>query len=115
MDAIRGDVPDSEKVKYLASCQCGQVRCTIKIRPLDRQKVIKDNCSICVRNAYLFAYALRTDVVWEKGYETLKTFQFNTKTKDHKFCPECGSSMMIDLNGELPRDLIGINVSIHFS
>lgn len=106
-----GDTPDSERVTYHASCQCGMAQYSVRMRPLEKQSVIKDNCSICVRNGYLFAYAPRSDIRWKQGYAGLKGFRFNTKTREHKFCPECGSSMMLDLLNSLPKDLIALNVS----
>jgi len=35
-------------------------------------------------------------VIWLRGWDLLKDFRFGPKRSDHKFCPDCGSSMVID-------------------
>lgn len=73
--------------------------------------IIRCNCSICNKNGYTLIYPNREDVVFTKGYDTLKDYQFATRTRDHKFCPNCGSSIMIDFRGFFPeRDSLGMNV-----
>jgi hypothetical protein len=50
------------------------------------------------------------------GYENLGSYQFNTKTKSHKFCKSCGSSILIDFRrteqGEPDpaKDILAVNV-----
>ena len=41
-------------------------------------------------------YPEHDEVKWDKGSEKLKKYEFATKTKDHLFCGECGSSLGID-------------------
>jgi hypothetical protein len=63
-------------------------------------------------------YIPREQVSWVSGYDLLKTFRFNNKRLAHKFCPECGSSMIIDAEyayKDVPRykgapDIICLNV-----
>ena len=51
------------------------------------------------------------------GEENLASYAFKTKTKEHKFCRTCGSSILIDLRrdaeGETDprRDILAVNVS----
>jgi hypothetical protein len=110
MDAIFSEVPEWKKTAYAIACHCGDVRGTVLLRPLEEQKIVSDNCSICTKNGYLMAYALRRDFTWAKGYEKLVAYRCASKTKDHKFCPCCGSSMILDFNGTHARDIIGLNV-----
>jgi hypothetical protein len=80
------------------------------MRPFTKQKVIKDNCSICIKNGYLLAFALRQDVRWIRGKDNMSEYRFHLKEKSHKFCSHCGSSMIVDLNDALPKDLVAVNV-----
>lgn len=73
--------------------------------------VIRCNCSICHKNGYVNIYPKRYDVVFTKGYETLKSYEFATESRDHKFCPNCGSSLLIDFRGLLGNTM-AINVSV---
>lgn len=109
--------------EYRGSCQCGQI--TFKaslLKPLTIPpcRVTNCDCSICTRNGILNVYVLRSDVTWLSGWNKLKNFRFNTKSVDHKFCPECGSSVLIDpmrfydkMEGfENAPDVLGLNVRV---
>jgi hypothetical protein len=54
---------------YRASCHCGTIAYRITHKPLTDAacEVMRCNCSICVRNGYLFIYPKNEDVVFEKG------------------------------------------------
>ena len=54
---------------YRCSCHCGAFAYRITHKPLTDAacEVLKCNCSICVRNGYLFVYPRSEDVVFEKG------------------------------------------------
>ena len=55
---------------YNASCHCGAVAYRVTVSPpLDHSasSVSSCNCSICVRNGYLFIYVPSKDVEFEKG------------------------------------------------
>lgn len=62
----------------------------------------------------------RLEITWVRGWDLLKDFRFGQKRSDHKFCPECGSSMVIDpcysyKNSEAFKDApdaIGLNVGL---
>lgn len=50
------------------------------------------------------------------GFETLGEYRFNTKLKIHKFCKNCGTSILIDFNGMDPDgDTLAVNVLLPFS
>ena len=105
---------EAQKAWYEANCHCGAVRCRIHYPSLENpetKKVNCCNCSICTKNGYLLIYPERQDVVWTKGFDHLKSYKCATKTKDHLFCPTCGSSILIDFNGTNESgDYLAVNV-----
>ena len=116
MDAlVERTTPDSEKVNYRATRRCGKVELSFRTRSFDNQKIIKDNCSICIRNGYLFAYLRPEDISWKKSEDYLISYEFHKRQKAHEFCPNCRSSILMDLRESLPIPLIGINVSNLFA
>ena len=54
------------------------------------------------------------------GYDDLGSYAFNTKSKAHKFCKTCGSSILIDFQrseqGETDpaKDIVAVNVRFVF-
>jgi hypothetical protein len=110
---------DKSEKDYEASCQCGQVAYKVKMAPVESQPITTCDCSICTRNGYALAYVPRENVTWIQGYDMLKIFRFASKRLDHKFCPECGSSMLIDPNFSYSKlekmkgapDILCLNVS----
>jgi hypothetical protein len=98
----------SELTSYPGNCHCGAVRYTVRIPSLlADHKVTSCNCSICVRNGYLFVYPEREHLTFHAGYDHLHSYRFGAKKKPHKFCPTCGSSVL----GEA-SDRLGLNVSV---
>lgn len=70
--------------------------------------------SICNRNGYLNIYPSPSNVHWHRGYETLSTYKFRTKTTiSHRFCPNCGTSLAAEVfeDGTL---MTAINVSVSY-
>lgn len=111
-------IPDSSLARskltpYKANCHCGAVTYIVHIPSLTEHEVIACNCSICHANGYLFVYPERQEVTFHSGHDHLRTYQFGSKMVSHKFCPTCGSSLMIDLNGRAPFgvDPLSMNVS----
>jgi hypothetical protein len=103
-----------ELVPYPANCHCGAVRYTVLIPSLEEHLVNICNCSICTHNGYLLVYPQRREVIFHSGYDHLRSYFFGTKTRTHKFCPTCGSSILIDFNRiHERRDELGINVSVN--
>lgn len=102
----------SDTDTYRANCHCGIVTYTCTIPALPAQEITLCDCSICVKNGYLMAYTARQNVVFRSGYDTLKAYQFANKRVSHKFCPECGSSILIDFHGTIfEGDCLAVNVS----
>lgn len=46
----------------------------------------------------MLVYPAPREVVFHSGYDTLKDYRFGKKQFDHKFCPDCGSSILIDFH-----------------
>jgi len=105
----------SALTRYCANCQCGAVTCTFLIPSLADLEVIDCDCSICTHNGYLLVYPDRKEVVFHTGYDHLHSYAFGDKKMTHKFCPTCGSSLMIDFHGGPTivegGDRLGINVN----
>ncbi|KAJ7359130.1 Mss4-like protein [Mycena albidolilacea] len=89
---------------YLGNCHCGSFKFIVKLSNLD--SVASCNCSLCYRNAYLWAHPASKDdfVVVQAG--SLKEYRHGTN--NHKFCPTCGTSILCcnASNGEI----ISVNV-----
>lgn len=91
---------------------CAAVKYKVLLPSLDSYEIISCNCSICTRNGYLNIYPKREELVFSRGAETLKGYYFGNKDCEHKFCPNCGSSVLIDPHGrKSTEDLVGVNVS----
>jgi len=102
---------DPELTSYPANCHCGAVRYTVKIRALADHDIVNCNCSICTRNGYLLVYPKRENVIFHTGFEQLHSYNFGSKKRPHKFCPTCGSSILIDFKRvEGWSDKLAINV-----
>lgn len=89
---------------YDGNCHCGAVRYTVQTTPLESQKVTRCNCSVCTKNGYYLIYPSPSDVVFHQGKDHLTSYRFASKKAQHKFCPTCGSSVLItydDGTGEM--------------
>nr|POE89885.1 hypothetical protein CFP56_20354 [Quercus suber] len=91
---------------YDANCHCGSVKFTVTL----------DEALSPEGPGYLLVYPKREDVVFRDGSEAhLKDYFFGNKTKPHRFCSECGSSVLIDFinaESERMRETLAINVSL---
>jgi len=134
------ETSEAERTTHQAACHCGAVQFSVTLKWLfPKYPVNKCSCTICTQNGYLFVYPCRRDVVFTKGnlpsvsflaitkvdtddtslgYDNLSSHVFNTKTKPHKFCKTCGSSILADFQrikrGETDdpaRDILAVNVS----
>ncbi|KAM0554738.1 hypothetical protein ACHAPJ_006810 [Fusarium lateritium] len=98
---------------YEAGCHCGYIGLSVTLSPpLPEYKVLDCNCSICRRGGYLLVYPKYKQVTWHNDSDKrVSRYQFNTKTRDHMFCPKCGASIGIDFAKKRPDDpLYGISV-----
>lgn len=60
--------------------------------------MMRCNCSICTKNGYYLVYPLAKDVVFHQGEDHLKSYRFGNQKAEHRFCPTCGSSVLINAN-----------------
>ena len=96
-------VEDGLKV-YDGSCHCGAVTFKVKTQPLEEQIALDCNCSICVRNGYLWIDpSTPSDAVLVSpgSLEFLASYNpIPNGVRSHKFCKMCGASVF-EFIGEL--------------
>jgi hypothetical protein len=99
---------------YRGGCHCGRVAYEVEG---DLTRVSECNCSICAKKAYLHWMVPREAFRLLTPEANLATYQFNTRTAKHHFCPVCGVASfyiarsdpdMIDINA---RCLEGVDPS----
>ena len=89
---------------YDGSCHCGAVTFKVKTRPLEEQTALDCNCSICVRNGYLWIYPPPEAVLLSpSSLDHLVGYSFVGGTHSHKFCKHCGSSLLNFIDGSVQR------------
>jgi len=99
------------KTTYSATCHCARYRYTISTPALTDPsvKIARCNCSICTRNGYLLIYPELADVNFTQGsIDELKSYGFKKMNAAHRFCGECGSSLLITI---AEKDFVALNVS----
>ncbi|KAI1045256.1 hypothetical protein LB505_005044 [Fusarium chuoi] len=107
------------EVTYEAGCHCGYIGLSVALSPpLPKHEVINCNCSICRRGGYLLVYPAYEKVTWHNDSDKrVSRYQFNTKARDHMFCPKCGASIGIDFARvwpEAPRYGISVGDMKHY-
>ncbi|KAI1184900.1 glutathione-dependent formaldehyde-activating enzyme [Nemania serpens] len=110
--ASASDAAPSTTHTYEAGCHCGYIKFAFTLSPgLDEYKVMQCNCSACTRFGYLLVYPEAKDVTWHNdGRARCAVYRFNTKRKDHLFCPKCGASLGIDNRETLTPRRYGFSV-----
>jgi hypothetical protein len=73
---------------YSGGCHCRRVR--FEVRAPARLTLLDCNCSICRMTAYLHLVVPASDFTLVSGEGYLTTYQFLTKTAEHRFCSVCG-------------------------
>ncbi|KAK2882652.1 hypothetical protein FQN49_000126 [Arthroderma sp. PD_2] len=104
----------AEKKTYKGNCHCGNVRFTIAVGDIEKKKPVRCNCSSCVKNGYLLVYPKIQDVVFTHGsMATMSEYRTSSKSRPHKFCGNCGTPVMIELehgNTDHLREYIAVNI-----
>ena len=100
---------DPSEVWYDANCHCAAIKYNVKLPPLHSQEITSCNCSICCKNGYLNVRPNRKDIVFVEGENLMKNYQFGKKQYNHKFCPECGSSLLVEPL-EKDKEWMAVNV-----
>jgi hypothetical protein len=74
---------------YEARCHCGAV--TIEVDGDLPGQAVVCNCSHCRAKGLVLAAVPGPSVKVKSGEESLKTYRFNRRVIDHRFCAECGT------------------------
>ncbi|KAK4233544.1 centromere protein V [Achaetomium macrosporum] len=92
----KGPLPatvDGHKL-YTGSCHCGAVTVAPSPKPLDEtfdERIVDCNCSICVRNGYIWVYPLREKVVlFTSNPSNIGKYSFARHILYKSFCKICG-------------------------
>lgn len=81
------------------ACLCGSVAVEL-LAPLGEMPLKEDNCSICTRNAWLGAYARRSQVVLRGATQHTRDYQFGPRRfMGHPFCTTCGAHVFMNVYG----------------
>ena len=75
--------------KHRLSCHCGEVVLELDL-PDGIVNPRRCDCSLCRRRGALVASVPLDGIRIIKGAESLKLYQFNTRTAKHYFCSNCG-------------------------
>ena len=75
--------------KHKATCHCGAVEIELDL-PDGITEVRRCDCSMCRRRGAIAASVPLDGIKILKGKDSLKLYQFNTKTAKHFFCSNCG-------------------------
>lgn len=73
-----------------ATCHCNAVELAIDIPALDTEKLVRCDCSMCVRRAAIVTAVPIERVSVVKGADKLSLYQFHTQVAEHYFCSVCG-------------------------
>ncbi|NRA86253.1 MAG: GFA family protein [Rhizobiales bacterium] len=94
---------------YKGSCHCGNVTFEINGKI---ENIVECNCSICTIRGHLLWFVPKTDIKFTKGGDdAMGAYQFGKKHITHRFCKNCGTSMMSD--GEQQGAVkAGINIKV---
>jgi hypothetical protein len=90
---------------YRGGCHCGRVAYEVEG---ELRQVGECNCSICTMKAYLHWMVPRESFRLLTPEANLATYQFNTRTAKHHFCPMCGVASFYIARSD--PDKIDVNV-----
>jgi len=74
---------------HKATCHCGTVELELTL-PDGIVNPRRCDCSICRRKGAIVASVPLSGIRVVKGADSLKLYQFNTRTAKHFFCSNCG-------------------------
>ena len=75
-------------MSFEACCHCGAVAVTVDAEI--PTKAVMCNCSHCSIKSLVLGAVPGSAVTVERGEDQLKTYQFNRRVIDHRFCTNCG-------------------------
>ena len=75
-------------MSFEANCHCGAVAVTVDAET--PTEALMCNCSHCSIKSLVLAAVPGDAVTVSRGEDQLKTYQFNRKVINHRFCSNCG-------------------------
>jgi hypothetical protein len=81
--------PTAIKEKHRLSCHCGAVVMEVDL-PDGIVNPRRCNCSMCRRRGSIVASVPLAAIRIVQGAESLRLYQFNTRSAKHYFCSHCG-------------------------
>lgn len=95
---------------YRGNCHCGAFIYEVKLPEIKTYN--ECNCSICHKKGYAWLFPSKGNLDIVKGsIDDLKAYTFNKGGYVHRFCSNCGTSVLAEFSNEQPGATIGINVS----
>ncbi len=73
---------------YEGGCHCGLVK--FEFEGPHSLTALECNCSICKMSGFLHVIVTKEQLRLETDVHDLNTYQFNTYSAQHIFCPKCG-------------------------
>ena len=67
------------------TCHCGAIEARVKIPEGGVEKIMRCNCSICIRKGYIIGVLGPDDFELVKGEDKLTLYQFYTNTAQQYF------------------------------
>ena len=95
-------------MSFEASCHCGAVGVTVDTEM--PTKAIMCNCSHCSIKSLVLAAVPGEAVTIDRGEDQLKTYQFNRRVIDHRFCTNCGVQPFAQGKGQDGNAMAMINL-----
>lgn len=93
------DAISADPLPSTGACLCGSVAVEL-LAPLADMPLKEDNCSICTRNAWLGAYARKSQVVVRGAAQHTRDYQFGPRRfMGHPFCTTCGAHVFMNVYG----------------
>ncbi|KAI0134084.1 glutathione-dependent formaldehyde-activating enzyme [Xylariales sp. AK1849] len=103
-ETVQSSVDAAGTKTYAGSCTCGAISVGFKTKPLPEVQVKEDNCSLCVRKAYIGVYPQKSQVT-VTGTENTSVYAWGQKFGGNRFCKFCGVGIWGDLYGP-PREVV---------
>lgn len=73
---------DPELKAYQGNCHCGAVKFYAKVPEVKTATAC--NCSICFKKSYLWIFPGEGNLTFERGEDTLTSYEFASKVFSHK-------------------------------
>ncbi|KAH8647801.1 glutathione-dependent formaldehyde-activating enzyme [Xylariales sp. PMI_506] len=101
----------AELKTYRGNCHCGDFIFEVTMPEI---KAVNDcDCSACYKRGALWAIPPPGSVNYVKGdWDALTTYTFSTGVLLHKFCPSCGTELLIERQPKLENFDIAINARV---